>query len=73
MARGTTRVRERALVDLDDVSPAEFGQVANNGVTDNAGTNNDNFRRCREVAAHVVFPLIWGRPTRTPSQTVVRE
>ena len=59
MASGAARVGERALVDLHDVAPAEFGQMANDGVADDAGADDNNSCRGREVAAHVGDPLEW--------------
>ena len=40
-------VRQRALVDLHDVAPAELGEVADEGVADDAGPDHDDARGAR--------------------------
>src|SRR5699024_12202129 len=35
-------IRQRALVDLDDVLPAELGEMVDEAVADDAGTDNDD-------------------------------
>jgi hypothetical protein len=41
VARGATGVGQRALVELDDVGPAELGQVVGERVPDDAGADDD--------------------------------
>ena len=44
MAGGAARVRQRALVDEDDVLPAQVRQVVGDAVADDAGADDDDLR-----------------------------
>ena len=50
VAGRTARVGQRALVEQDHVGPAEAGQVADQTVADDAGADDDDLGRGREVA-----------------------
>ena len=43
-------VRERALLEQDDVAPAELGEVVGHAVADDAGADDDDIRPRRERA-----------------------
>ena len=55
MAGRATRVGQRALVQQDEVGPAEAGQMAHQAVADDAGADDDDLGGSREVA-HVGSP-----------------
>ena len=44
MPGGAARVRQRALLDQDDVAPAGQGEVVDHAVADDAGTDDDDAR-----------------------------
>src|SRR6185312_3941189 len=48
MAGGAARVRERPLVDQDEVLPAEPGEVPDQAVADDAGADDDALGLCGE-------------------------
>jgi hypothetical protein len=49
VARGTTGVRERALVQEDEVGPAEAGEVADEAVAHDAGSDHDDLGAFGEI------------------------
>ena len=55
MAGRAARVGQRALVQQDEVGPAEAGQMAHQAVADDAGADDDDLGGSREVA-HVGSP-----------------
>ena len=58
MAGRAARVGQRALVQQDEVGPAETGQMAHQAVADDAGADDDDLGGSREVA-HVGSPQCW--------------
>ena len=58
MAGRAARVGQRALVQQDEVGPAEAGQMAHQAVADDAGADDDDLGGSREVA-HVGSPQCW--------------
>ena len=55
VARRAARVRERALLDLDDVRPAEAGKVVDEAVADDPGTDDDDARGTRWRAQTILL------------------
>src|SRR5712691_9672214 len=50
MARRAARVRERPLVELDEVGPAELGEPAEQRVADDAAADHDATRPARKIS-----------------------
>src|SRR5579871_2245558 len=59
MSGGSTRVRHAALVEQDDVLPAEARQVKDHAVADDAGADDDD-AGLRGQAAHRRAPPMRG-------------
>ena len=57
VAGGAARIGQRALVDLDDVAPAQARQVVGHGVAHDAGADDDALGLARQ-GAHCL-PLEW--------------
>ena len=62
VAGGAAGVGQRALVDLDDVAPAEAGQVVDQAVADDAGADDDHARGGRN-GGHWVSPSVVQSPS----------
>ena len=54
-SRGAAGIGEGALVDLDDVLPAELGQMPHYGIADDAGADHDYSSADREFT-HLATP-----------------
>ena len=59
VAGGAAGIGEGALVDLDDVLPAELGQMPHYGVADDAGADHDYSSADREFT-HLTTPTFLG-------------
>jgi len=51
----SSRIGQRALFQQDQVGPAEAGQMADETVTDNAGTDHDDIGTSRKITHPVVL------------------
>ncbi|CAB4760560.1 unannotated protein [freshwater metagenome] len=70
MAGGAARVRQRALVDLDEIAPAETGQVVGQRIADDSGSDDDGLGRRRQCA-HRCSSRRAGTPT-APASSLLR-
>ena len=64
-------VRQRALLDQDDVPPAEPGEVVDEAVADDAGADDDDARPFRKRAHAEIRPPRGGKP-RSPRGVRIR-